>query len=50
MRLKAQGIPAMQAGDLYVLLQIVLPPADDEKAQKVYEAMQELGFDPRPDF
>jgi curved DNA-binding protein len=47
MRLKGQGIPAKDPGDLYVLLQVVLPPADNEKATKLYESMQELGFDPR---
>ncbi|CAA6676931.1 MULTISPECIES: DnaJ C-terminal domain-containing protein [unclassified Lentimonas] len=50
MRLKGQGIPAKVPGDLYVLLQVVLPPAEDAKATEVYEAMKELGFDPRPDF
>ncbi|MGZ0656652.1 DnaJ C-terminal domain-containing protein [Coraliomargarita sp. W4R53] len=50
MRLKGQGIPAKVAGDLYVILQVVLPPADDDKAKEVYEAMQGLGFNPRPNF
>ncbi len=50
MRLKGQGIPAKQAGDLYVLLQVVLPAADTEQARKVYESMQGLGFDPRAGF
>lgn len=48
MRLKGQGIPAKQAGDLYVTLQIVLPPADSEQAKQVYESMRRLGFNPRP--
>jgi curved DNA-binding protein len=50
MRLKGQGIPAKQAGDLYVSLQIVLPPANTEQAKKVYKSMQDLGFDPRSNY
>jgi curved DNA-binding protein len=48
MRLKGRGIPAKQAGDLYVVLQIALPEADTEPAKKLYRQMQdELGFNPR---
>jgi len=48
MRLKGKGIPAKQAGDFYVQLKIVLPPADSEKAKAFYEKMkQELPFNPR---
>jgi len=48
LRLKGRGIPAKTAGDLYVVLQIVLPPADDEKSRKIYKRMQEeIEFDPR---
>ena len=47
LRLKAKGIPAKLAGDLYVILNIVLPPADSEKAKKVYEEMKDLNFNPR---
>jgi curved DNA-binding protein len=47
MRLRGQGIPAKNPGDLYVLPKIVLPPADTEQAKKVYKSMQSLGFDPR---
>ena len=50
MKLKGKGIPAKNAGDLYVVLNVVLPPADDEKARKIYEDMQELNFNPRPAF
>ena len=35
LRLKGRGIPAKTAGDLYVVLQIVLPPADDEKSREM---------------
>ena len=48
MRLKGRGIPAKQAGDLYVVLQIALPGADTEQAKKLYQQMQEeLNFNPR---
>ena len=48
MRLRGRGIPAAAPGDLYVVLQIALPPADDEKAKAAYRAMADaLPFDPR---
>jgi curved DNA-binding protein len=48
MRLRGRGIPATPPGDLYVVLQIALPPADDEKAKAAYRAMADaLPFDPR---
>jgi curved DNA-binding protein len=48
LRLKGRGIPAKTPGDLYVVLQIVLPPADDDKAKELYKRMQEeLNFNPR---
>ncbi len=48
LRLKGRGIPAGQPGDLYAILQIALPPADNEKAQALYRKMaQELAFNPR---
>ena len=47
LRLKARGIPAKTPGDLYVVLQIVLPPVD-EKSREIYLRMQEeIVFDPR---
>jgi len=49
LRLKGRGIPSKTPGNLYVALQIVLPPADSEKAKQAYEAMRkDLDFDPRP--
>jgi curved DNA-binding protein len=39
LRLKGRGIPGSTPGDLYVVLQIVLPPADDEVAKVVYRDM-----------
>lgn len=48
MRLRGRGIPATPPGDLYVVLQIALPPADDEKAKAAYRAMADaLPFNPR---
>ncbi len=48
LRLKGRGIPARQPGDLYVVLQIALPPADSEKHRRMYEQMkQEFTFNPR---
>jgi curved DNA-binding protein len=48
LRLKGRGIPADPPGDLYAVLEIVLPPADDEKARAAYLAFAAaLPFDPR---
>lgn len=48
LRLKGRGIPAKTPGDLYLVLQIALPPADTEKTRELYRQMQEeLKFDPR---
>ena len=41
MRLKGRGIPGNTPGDLYVVLQIVLPPADSEAAKALYRNMGE---------
>jgi len=51
LRLKGKGIPGNPAGDLYVILNIVLPPADSDSAKAAYEAMrQAFAFDPRAHF
>jgi curved DNA-binding protein len=48
LRLKGRGIPASQPGDFYVVLQISLPPASDEKAKAAYAALAAaLPFNPR---
>jgi len=49
LRLKGRGIPGNPPGDLYVVLQIVLPPADGEAAQAFYRGMagQFTAFEPR---
>jgi curved DNA-binding protein len=43
-------IPAKKTGDLFVIVNIVLPPADNDKAKKVYEEMKDLNFNPRANF
>ena len=48
LRLKGRGIPASPVGDFYVILQVSLPPAQDEKAKAAYAAMAAaLPFNPR---
>jgi len=48
LRLKGKGIPGRTPGDFYVVVQVVLPPADTEKAKEIYRTMErELNFDPR---
>lgn len=48
LRLKERGIPGNPPGDLYVVLQIVLPSADNEQARILYQEMeQKLAFNPR---
>ncbi len=48
LRLKGRGLPARQPGDLYVVLQVVLPPADSERRRQAYEDMRkEFAFNPR---
>jgi len=48
LRLKGRGIPARQPGDLYVVLQIALPPADTAERRQLYEQMKrEFAFNPR---
>ena len=52
MRLKGRGIPASassnSAGDLYVILQVALPPANTNSEKAAYEKMQQsFSFNPR---
>ncbi|MCK9606871.1 MAG: DnaJ domain-containing protein [Methylomonas sp.] len=48
LRLGGKGIPSRPPGDLFLDIQVVLPPADTEKARQLYRSMaQELAFDPR---
>ncbi|MGH8694660.1 MAG: DnaJ C-terminal domain-containing protein, partial [Burkholderiales bacterium] len=48
LRLKGRGIPGNPPGDLYLELEVVLPPADTDKARQIYQTMaRELAFNPR---
>ncbi len=48
LRLKGRGLPGKPPGDLYAVLQVVLPPADTPRARELYETMaRDLAFDPR---
>jgi len=48
LRLKGRGIPAKMPGDLYVILQIELPPSDSQPAKDFYKKMAEqMPFNPR---
>jgi curved DNA-binding protein len=48
LRLKGKGIPAAVPGDLYLILDVVLPPANNDKARALYQEMaRELAFNPR---
>lgn len=48
LRLKGRGIPSQEPGDLYLVLEVVLPPANSPKRRQLYEAMaQEMAFNPR---
>jgi curved DNA-binding protein len=48
LRLKGRGVPATPPGDFYVVLEIALPPAVDEKSKAAYLAMAAaLPFNPR---
>jgi curved DNA-binding protein len=48
LRLRGRGLPSSPAGDLYVVLRVVLPDASQPKAREIYETMaRELAFNPR---
>jgi curved DNA-binding protein len=48
LRLKGRGIPASPPGDFYVMLQIALPPAGDDKTKAAYAALAAAApFNPR---
>lgn len=48
LRLKGRGIPGSPPGDLYLVLEVVLPPATHPKARELYQLMaRELAFNPR---
>jgi curved DNA-binding protein len=48
LRLKGRGIPAATPGDLYLMLDVVLPPANSDRARELYQQMaRDLAFNPR---
>ena len=48
LRLKGKGLPGKNAGDFYVILQVVLPPSKDKKVKEYNEKMRdEIDFNPR---
>jgi curved DNA-binding protein len=49
LRLKGRGFAGTPPGDLYLLLEIALPPADSDAARQAYERLAEAssGFNPR---
>ncbi|MEZ5541433.1 MAG: DnaJ C-terminal domain-containing protein [Pseudomonadota bacterium] len=48
LRLKGRGIPGQPPGDLYVVLQIALPPAESDAARAAWRALErQLQFNPR---
>ena len=48
LRVRGKGIPGNPPGDLILIVQIVLPPADTPKARELFATMaRELAFDPR---
>lgn len=48
LRLKGRGVPGHPAGDLYLVLDVVLPPASSERARELYRTMaREMAFNPR---
>ncbi len=48
LRLKGKGIPAKEAGNLHLILQVVLPAANNDTAKALYQQMAEkMAFNPR---
>lgn len=48
LRLKGRGIPGNPAGDIYVTLSVVAPPANTEQAKALYKEMaSKLAYNPR---
>lgn len=48
LRLKGRGLPGKEPGDMYVVLKVILPPADSETAKTLYKQMEDqLEFNPR---
>jgi len=48
LRLKGKGLPGKGAGDLFVVLQVSIPPSSDPKVKALYEQIQsEFDYNPR---
>ncbi len=49
LRLKGRGVPGHPPGDLYLEIELALPPADTEQARKLYQTMarEMSSFNPR---
>ena len=48
LRLRGKGLPSDPPGDLYAVLEVVLPPSSDPKVREHFAAMaREVRFDPR---
>lgn len=48
LRLKGRGLGGKPPGDQYITLQVVVPPADGDRARALYRQMaEELAFEPR---
>ena len=48
LRLAGRGIPAKTSGDLYVVLQCIVPPAKTDQERRIYQDMErQLDFNPR---
>ncbi len=51
LRLKGRGIPGKPYGDFFVVLNLVLPPAEDDESKALYEKMaKDFTFDVRTHF
>ena len=50
LRLRGRGLPGQPAGDQYIQLKVVIPPANSPETRAVYDDMkQKMDFDPRAD-
>ncbi|MEE4297448.1 MAG: DnaJ C-terminal domain-containing protein [Wenzhouxiangella sp.] len=48
LRLKGRGLPGKTPGDQYVIIKVVVPPAETERARELYQSLKdEQWFDPR---
>jgi curved DNA-binding protein len=47
LRLKGKGIPGKEPGDMYVVLNITLPPSNDDSATLYQEMEDKMAFNPR---